>query len=106
MTEEKADASSRTFNGCEVLFAGGTDWSFIGRNLGGSKKKGDTEVRITKAFYSVVDNLFDAMLSHDSVAIVGRYQTRRNISEPGHPCTTAEPLGRIHQTDELYNHYN
>lgn len=50
MTEEKADASSRTFNGGEVLFAGGTDWSFIGRNLGGSKKKGDTEVRITKIF--------------------------------------------------------
>ncbi|KAK9917811.1 hypothetical protein WJX75_008519 [Coccomyxa subellipsoidea] len=49
MKEEKADASSRTFNGGEVLFAGGTDWSFIGRNLGGSKKKGDTEADTKRA---------------------------------------------------------
>ena len=50
MTEEKANASSNAFNGGEVLFAGGTDWGFIGRNLGGSKKKGDTEVSLTSVF--------------------------------------------------------
>lgn len=43
MTEEKS-TKTETFSGGEVLFAGGTDWGFIGRNLGGSKKKGDADV--------------------------------------------------------------
>ncbi len=46
MTEDKASKAD-TFSGGEVLFAGGTDWGLIGRNLGGSKKKGDADVSYT-----------------------------------------------------------
>jgi hypothetical protein len=44
MAEEQKHQDA--FSGGEVLFAGGTDWAFIGRNLGGSKKKGDPDVRL------------------------------------------------------------
>lgn len=48
MTEDKS-TKIEAFSGGEVLFAGGTDWGFIGRNLGGSKKKGDADADADRA---------------------------------------------------------
>lgn len=61
MTEDKT-SKTESFTGGEVLFAGGTDWGFIGRNLGGSKKKGDADVSFI-AFNYFWEDIQECMLS-------------------------------------------
>ncbi len=93
MAEENALESSSKFKGGEVLFAGGTDWGFIGRNLGGSKKKGDADVRLNASARNGEGFLSGCVLDICIVTIVG-CRSRGEVSELGQPCTAEEPFGK------------
>ena len=68
---EDNGAAIQKWSGGTVLFAGGTDWSSIGRNIAGKKKGGADAVRAPGQALKSLLHIHDAGSEHPIIATGG-----------------------------------
>ena len=71
------------WSGGTVLFAGGTDWSSIGRNIAGKKKGGADAVRAPGQDLKSLLHNHDAVSEHSIIATGGGGESCCEVSKLG-----------------------